>query len=107
MSCACMHRMRYFLKENRWLEPPFCMHAHACSPLCRGEKKKVARRNSSRGARALHGPSSAMSVENLGSTFFLKSGVDVQIWRDRTGQKLVEGAKLCCAADSASLKLCL
>ena len=33
--------------------------------------------------------------------------MDVQIWRDRTGQKLVEVAKLCCAVDSASLKLCL
>ena len=37
--------------------------------------------------------------------FFSKSGVDVQIWRDRTGQKLVVGPKLCCVVDSASLKL--
>ena len=94
-----------FLIDDRWLEPPFCMHAHACSPLCRGEKKKVARRNSSRGARALHGPSSAMSVENLGLTFFLKSGVDVQIWREQKGTVLVEMVKLCCAIDLALAKL--
>ena len=46
-----------------------------------------------------------MSVENLGSTFFLKSGVDVQIWREQKGTVLVDMVKLRCAIDLALVKL--
>ena len=36
--------------------------------------------------------------------FFISLGWTCKFWRDRTGQKLVEGAKLCCAVDFLSLK---
>ena len=53
----------------------------------------------------MHSPSSAMSVANVGSTFFFKSGVDVQIWREQKGTVLVEMVKLCCAIDLLLVKL--